>query len=259
MSEYSTSNLFGIPVAKCTLQDVVTIADQHITEKKNFQIGVINAAKVVKMKRDAGLRESVLSSDIILADGSSIVVASKVLGDPLPERVTGIDLMYALLESADKNAFRVFLLGASEDISEKVEAWVNATYPGAIVCGRANGYFKEEDEPDLVAKIRESSPDLLFVAITSPKKENFISRWNDDLGATVLHGVGGSFDVVAGKVKRAPKLFQKTGMEWFYRLAQEPRRLAWRYISTNTQFMVMLFVARLRGKPNKESIGRKES
>jgi len=246
MSEFPTSSLFDIPVAKCTLGDVVAIAEQRIADKSQFQIGVINAAKVVKMSKDEFLRESVLSSDIILADGSSVVLASKVLGDALPERVTGIDLMHELLISADRNRYRVFLLGASEDVSLKVAAWIEKEHPNAIICGRANGYFDADAEAGIVASIRESEADILFVAITSPKKEVFMAKWHDEMGVTVLHGVGGSFDVVAGKVQRAPLAYQRTGMEWFYRLAQEPRRLAWRYISTNTRFIMMLSAAWLR-------------
>jgi len=237
----ATIDLFGISVARCTLPEVVAIAERHITDGSRFRIGVINAAKVVKMRRDNFLRDSVCSSDIIVADGASIVLASKVLGEPLPERVTGIELMHGLLRSADQHKSRVFLLGATEEVSMKVESWIKDNHPDAIICGRANGYFKADDESMLVEKIRESKPDMLFVAITSPKKEIFVARWEDQLGATVLHGVGGSFDVVAGKVQRAPLFFQKWGLEWLYRVIQEPRRLAWRYISTNTMFLLMLF------------------
>lgn len=247
MSGFSVSSLFGIPVAKLTLSEVVQLCERHIDENEPLQIGVINAAKVVKMQRDEFLNDSVMASDIILADGSSIVAASKLLRDPLPERVAGIDLMHALLESADRKHHRVFLLGASEAVSAKVEAWVKDNHPGAVVCGRADGYFNSDDEEALAERIRESNPDMLFVAITSPKKEVFMAQWGDRIGATIVHGVGGSFDVVAGKVKRAPLIFQKLGMEWFYRLAQEPRRLAWRYISTNTRFAIMLLRAKIFG------------
>lgn len=248
MNDIDTATMFGIPVAKVTLDEAVRLSERHIEDESTLQIGVINAAKVVKMQRDEFLSQSVLSSDIILADGSSIVAAARLLGNPLPERVAGIDLMHALLESANRNRYRVFLLGASEAISAKVENWVKETHPDVIVCGRADGYFEADDEEALVERIKTSNPDILFVAITSPKKEIFMARWGDELGATLMHGVGGSFDVVAGKVKRAPMIFQKLGMEWFYRLAQEPRRLAWRYISTNTRFAVMLLREMLSGK-----------
>ena len=258
MSEFATSKVFDIPVARCTLTEVVAIVEQRISTKSQFQIGVINAAKIVKMQSDDFLRDSVLSSDIILADGSSVVLASRVLGNPLPERVAGIDLMHALLVSADSNGHRVFLLGASEEVSQKVADWIESTHPNAIVCGRAHGYFDADQEEALVRKIRESSPDLLFVAMTSPKKEIFIAKWRDQLGATVLHGVGGSFDVVAGKVQRAPLVFQRLGMEWFYRMIQEPRRLGWRYLSTNTRFMTMLAGAWLKRTLSFGSTGRSE-
>lgn len=248
MSDFPVATMFGIPVAKVSLEEAVRLSERRIDEKLRLQIGVINAAKVVNMQRDKFLNDSVMASDIILADGSSIVAASKLLGDPLPERVAGIDLMHALLESADRNHYRVFLLGASEAVSEKVDAWVRENHPGAVICGRADGYFSADDEPALAEKIRASKPDMLFVAITSPKKEIFMARWGDELGVTLMHGVGGSFDVVAGKVKRAPVIFQKLGMEWFYRLAQEPRRLAWRYISTNTRFAIMLLRAMIFGE-----------
>lgn len=241
MSDFSTSILFGIPVARCSLDEIIAIAERHIREKDRLRIGVINAAKVVKMKRDSFLWDSICTSDLIIADGASIVLASKVLGKALPERVTGIDLMHRLLLSANEHGSRVFLLGATEEVSRKVESWIKRTHPGVVISGRANGYCESENEPALVRMIRESESDILFVAITSPKKEIFIARWETQLGATVLHGVGGSFDVVAGNVERAPLVFQKWGLEWLYRLVQEPRRLAWRYISTNTIFLLMLF------------------
>ncbi len=240
MTASTVVDLFGISVACSTLDEVVAIAEQHIADRERLRVGVINAAKVVKMRKDDFLSDSVCSSDIVVADGASIVLASKVLGRPLPERVTGIDLMHGLLRSADTNKSRVFLLGASEDVSLKVAAWIKEHHPHAVICGRRNGYYKPDEEGELVKQIRDSEADILFVAITSPKKEIFIARWEDELGATVLHGVGGSFDVVAGKVERAPEFFQKWGLEWFYRLIQEPRRLAWRYISTNTLFLLML-------------------
>jgi N-acetylglucosaminyldiphosphoundecaprenol N-acetyl-beta-D-mannosaminyltransferase len=213
-------DFLGIPVCTLDLQGAVDLIDSAIRARQGLQIGVINAAKVANMATDPVLRDAVLSSDVIFADGISVVWASRLLGAPLPARVAGIDLMMALLVRGKERRYRVFCLGATEAISAR----------------RHHGYYSNEDETKVVELIAAARPDLLFVAMTSPKKENFLAKWGARLNTLVTHGVGGSFDVLAGHVQRAPRAWQALGLEWLYRVLQEPRRLWKRYFVTNIAF-----------------------
>ena len=235
-----TIKMFGIDIHPMGMSAALDVVNECITSKQSLHVGMLNAAKVVNMKRNPALGEDVTSSNLILADGSAVVLASKILNKKLPERVAGIDLMHGILERGDKLGYRVFCLGATEEISEEIERQINKHYPGVIIAGRQNGYFSEEQQADVAENIAASHADVLFVAITSPKKEQFMAKWGDIMRVPVVHGVGGSFDVFAGKVKRAPLLWQKMGMEWLYRVLQEPGRLWKRYLITNTLFIGML-------------------
>ncbi|MCB1679468.1 MAG: WecB/TagA/CpsF family glycosyltransferase [Halioglobus sp.] len=236
-------DILGVPVAAVRLTEVIDMVDRTISGKDQLHIGVVNAAKVVNMRRDPLLGEDVLSSDIILADGAAIVLAGKVLRRPLPERVAGIDLMFAMLRLASEKNYRVFCLGATEEISRDVAHKIAQHYPGVILAGRRNGYFSGQEESAVAHEIGSAQADILFVAMTSPKKESFMAKWMDVMNVPVVHGVGGSFDVMAGKVERAPERWQKLGLEWLYRVKQEPRRLWRRYLVTNTLFVWMLLKA----------------
>jgi N-acetylglucosaminyldiphosphoundecaprenol N-acetyl-beta-D-mannosaminyltransferase len=240
MTNIPTRSILGVPIAAVRLPDVLDIVHKTIVKRRKLQIGVVNAAKIVNMRRDTRLSEDVLSSDIILADGIAVVWASRLLRRPLPERVTGIDLMFSMLERGSRHGYRVFCLGATDDVVSAVAARIATDYPGVKVVGVRNGYFTDEEEPAVAAEIAAADPDILFVAMTSPKKENFLGRWADRLPVRVYHGVGGSFDVMAGKVSRAPALWQGLGLEWLYRVKQEPRRLWRRYLVTNTLFVALV-------------------
>lgn len=231
--------LFGIPISPIRLANALEIIHTTISDKKQLHIGVVNAAKVVNMRRNKELRDDVLSSDLILADGVSIVWASRLLGGSLPERVTGIDLMMGMLRQGDRYGYRMYCLGATAEVLDKVADRIAAEFPNVRLVGKQNGYFTSEEEESVAGNIAAASPDILLVAMTSPKKERFMARWGNSLGVPVFHGVGGSFDVFAGKVQRAPERWQRLGLEWLYRLKQEPRRLWRRYLVTNTLFALM--------------------
>jgi len=237
--------MLGTHIHAATVTDALDAVDGAISSGERLMIGVVNAAKIVNMKSDEELSNDVNSSDLILADGMSVVIASKVLGKPLPERVTGIDLMNGILERGMQLKHRVYCFGATEEVSTAVEQEFLSRYPGVSIVGRRNGYFDESDEPKIVEDIASANADVLFVAITSPTKERFMARWSDRLNVTVIHGVGGSFDVVAGMVKRAPESWQRLGLEWLYRVKQEPRRLWKRYLVTNTLFALLVLKSML--------------
>jgi N-acetylglucosaminyldiphosphoundecaprenol N-acetyl-beta-D-mannosaminyltransferase len=176
----------------------------------------------------------------MLADGMAVVWASRLLGRPLPERVSGIDLFTNLLEAAGERGESVYILGAKQDVLDRVIKIIHKRYPGVTVAGARHGYFSNEDEPAIAEAIRQAGADYLFLGMTTPKKEQFIGRWGATMGVKVCHGVGGSLDVMAGEVKRAPERWQKLGLEWLYRVCQEPRRLWKRYLVTNTLFLGLL-------------------
>ncbi len=204
----------GCPLDIASMSETVEAVWSAVAEGKFTQHVVVNVAKLVNMRSDAQLNESVRSCDIINIDGMGVVLGARFLGCAVPERVAGIDLFHELLAMSAENGFSVFLLGAKDDVVSAASDKVKGLYPGLKVAGYHHGYFWD-DEAAMVDKIRASGAHMLFVAITSPKKENFINRWRDQLGVTFVMGVGGTFDVVAGKVKRAPRWMQEWGLSGF--------------------------------------------
>lgn len=241
--------LFGLPFDPVTLAEAVERCRRAARTRRRLLVGVANAAKVVAVRDDEVLREALLACDLLLADGQSVVWAGSVLGRPLPERVAGIDLFEALLGVAEADGFSVYLLGARQEVLDRLVEVVTARHPRLRVAGAHHGYYTAEEEAGVVAAIADSGADLLFLGMTSPRKETFLARHRDALGASVLHGVGGSFDVLAGVTRRAPERWQRLGLEWAYRLLQEPRRLWRRYLTTNSRFLLALARERVRATP----------
>ncbi len=164
------------------------------------------------------------TADLVVPDGAGVVWAARRLKQPVQERVAGFDLMHELLSEGDNRGWSAYLLGASADIIEAAHEKLQKQYPGVRFVGYRDGYFTDRDDGEVVAAIRAANPDLLFVARSTMNQEPWIEKYQSVLGVPVIMGVGGSFDVVSGKLKRAPALFRKMGMEWFYRLLQEPSR-----------------------------------
>ncbi len=237
--------VLGCPMDVATMDDTVDSIAERVEERHFTQHVVVNVAKVVDMQKNSVLDESVRSCNIINIDGMGVLWGARLLGYDIPERVAGVDLFYCLLQMSAQRGFPVFLLGAEEEIVIEARRRVEEIYPHLIVAGHHHGYFWE-DEETVVDKIRISNARLLFVAITSPKKENFINKWKDQLGVDFVMGVGGTFDVVAGKVKRAPKWMQRIGLEWLYRVYQEPRRMWKRYLLTNSKFAWLLTLEKVK-------------
>ncbi len=229
-------DLFGIGVDALTMTQAVSRCTDAVQRGGHLSVGMVNAAKVVAMRRDEQLRHAVADSGMVLADGQSVVWASRMLGAPVPERVAGIDLFLELLDEADRHGYCVYFLGARRDVLDRMLAEVGRRYPGLAVAGARDGYFRPDEEPEVVAEIRRSGANLLFIGMTSPKKELFVSQWGKTSQASVVHGVGGSFDVLAGLTRRAPVWYQDHGLEWLYRAWQEPVRLGRRYVTTNIWF-----------------------
>lgn len=220
------------------MQETLAIVDNTISKGEQLHHVVVNAGKIVAMQSDMQLRQSVNESDLINADGQAVVWASKILGKPLKERVAGIDLMVNLIELAHKKNYKVFFFGAKEEVVKTVVDNYSKTYSPNIIAGYRNGYFKKEEEQDIAREIANSGANMLFVAISSPTKENFLYDNKTLLDkVNFIMGVGGSFDVVSGKVKRAPIWMQDSGLEWFYRFSQEPKRMWKRYLVGNSKFI----------------------
>ena len=231
-----TVNLLDINVFAMSMNNVLDLCEKTIEQRSSLLIGVLNVAKAVNSRKDNRLRKSLDDADIVVADGRGIIWLSKLVGKPLPERVAGIDIMCKLFERASEKKYRVYFLGAKQHVVEKVVNYVGDNHPGLVVAGYHDGYFDDSSEKEVADDIRDSKADILFVAVPSPKKENFLSKWREYMNVPVCHGVGGSFDVVAGVTKRAPLWMQKYGLEWFYRVMQEPGRMWKRYLVTNSVF-----------------------
>lgn len=231
--------LFGLRFDPLTMAEVVQRCRIALQTRRQLLIGVVNAAKAVNMRADATLRASLLKCDLLLADGQSIVWASKLLARPLPERVAGIDLFEQLLLLAERENHAVYLLGGREDVLKQLIARLAVRFPRLRIAGSRDGYFKDSESAEVAREIRGSGAEMLFLGMSSPKKEIFLGTYGSDLDVPILHGVGGSFDVLAGITKRAPLSWQRLGLEWAYRLLQEPRRMWRRYLYTNAGFVIL--------------------
>lgn len=233
-------NFFGVNLDIITMQETLERISKFIKNKEGVQHVVVNVAKLVYAQKDTQLREIINSCPLINVDGAGVILGAKFLGINIPERVAGIDLMEKLIEYSAQKGYRPYFFGASEEIVKSVVEIYKEKYPQLEIAGYRNGYYNEDEEADVVENVKNSKADILFVAMGSPKKEIFLSKYSKVMEVPFTMGVGGSFDVVAGKVQRAPEWMQKTHSEWIYRLIQEPKRMWKRYTVTNTIFLGMI-------------------
>jgi N-acetylglucosaminyldiphosphoundecaprenol N-acetyl-beta-D-mannosaminyltransferase len=233
--------MMGCQIDNLSMEDTLAKIEGFIRSGLPHQHVVVNVDKLVKASRDEQLRRIINECALINADGMPVVWASRLLGKPLKERVAGVDLFEALMARAAGKGWRVFLLGAREDVVQAVRETYLRKYPQLAIAGVRNGYWNgEQEEAAVVEQIRASGADLLFVAISSPKKEQFLGRYQAAMKIPFAMGVGGTFDVAIGKVKRAPRWMQKAGLEWFFRFLQEPRRMFRRYFIDDMAFIWLL-------------------
>ena len=233
-------SVLGCPLAPVTLDDAVGAIDACVTRGRPVQHMSMNAAKLVKLQRDAGLREAVEACELVTADGQAVVWAARILGQPVPERVTGIDLMRALLERASERGWRIFLLGARPQVVEAAAAQIRRRFAGIERVGFHHGYFTEAEEEAVLVQIEREAPHLLFLALETPAKEYLLARLRRRMLIPFAMGIGGSLDVMTGRKRRAPRWMQRVGLEWLFRLLQDPRRLAGRYVVGNTKFTLLV-------------------
>ena len=238
--------LFGLRLDPLTMGQAVARCTEAIEDREQLSIGVVNAAKIVTMRRDAQLREAVAGCGMILADGQSVVWASRVLGAPLPERVAGDrPVQGAARRVRPARLPRVLPRGTAGRAGRMLEE-AGRRFPGLIVAGARDGYYQPGDEAEIAEEIRTSRADMLFLGMSSPSKELFMGEWGTATKAHVVHGVGGSFDILAGQTRRAPLWYQTHGLEWLYRARQEPIRLGRRYLTTNLAFLALVARERIR-------------
>lgn len=230
----------GCLIDNLSMEETLQKIEGFIHSGKPHQHVVVNVDKVVKASKDPELRRIINECALINVDGMPVVWASRLLGKSLKERVAGVDLFEALMKRSAEKGWRVFFLGAREEVVRGVKDLYEKKLPGLQVTGYCNGYWKPEEETGVVKLIAESRPDLLFVAISSPKKEQFLDQYQAAMKVPFAMGVGGTFDVVVGKVKRAPAWMQRSGLEWFYRFLQEPRRMFRRYFIEDMYFFWLL-------------------
>jgi N-acetylglucosaminyldiphosphoundecaprenol N-acetyl-beta-D-mannosaminyltransferase len=214
---------FGIDVSPYTYEEIIENIKKRIDSNQTSTIIAVNPEKVMKGEKNPDLRELINSATYQIPDGVGILLASKLKGGQIRSRVTGVDMMERLLRFAQEEEHGVFLYGAKEEVVSKAAENIEKKYPGITISGYQNGYIKDNEA--LIQQINASGAKLLFVAMGSPRQELWIRENMPRLDTLVYQGVGGSFDVFAGHVKRAPKLYRKLGIEWLYRLMKEPKRL----------------------------------
>jgi N-acetylglucosaminyldiphosphoundecaprenol N-acetyl-beta-D-mannosaminyltransferase len=237
--------VYGCRVDRVTLDEALDQIETWIASGERGRLGLaVNAAKLQTMRVDGGLRALAARADLVVADGVGVVWAAAALGTPLPERVPGVELCGRLLERAASRGWRPYLLGASRDVVHQLRARLEAS--GVNVAGAHHGYWAVLDEPSVAEAVAASGADLLFVALGSPRQEAFLLRWSAELGVPYAMGVGGSFDVLAGRVERAPDALGRAGLEWAWRMSRQPWRLASRRTMTLAAFTVRLIRTRIQ-------------
>lgn len=234
-------HIAGCRIDNLTMAETLLAVEGFVASGQPHQHVVVNVDKLVKAAQDPELRRIVNDCALVNADGMPVVWASRLLGRPLKERVAGIDLFDALMSRAAERGWRVYLLGARREVVDEVQRRYAARFPQLAFAGWRDGYWTPAQEPAVADAIARARTDLLFVAISSPMKERFLGRWQAHMRVPFAMGVGGSFDVAAGRVRRAPRWMQRAGLEWFFRFLQEPRRMFRRYFVDDAAFAGVLW------------------
>ena len=238
-------HILGVPFIKATRREFIEKLQQRIAQNDKTFVVTANPEIVMHSLQDPAYKKILDKANYITADGIGIVKAAGLIGDSLPERVSGYDMMLDLLVLANEKHQRVFFLGAAEPVLQETVRLVKERYPNVIVAGQQNGFFDWED-PELPQRIRESQADLVFVALGFPRQELWIGGNIDKFDKGVFIGIGGSFDVFSGNVKRAPEMWQKMNLEWFYRLVKQPSR--WRRMLVLPKFALVVLQRKASSK-----------
>lgn len=241
-------DMFGIPLARLDMEGALARVAQFVEERSPHMIVTSDTPILVRAHDDPEFQEIVRGADIVTADGRGVVWMARALGLPVRERVSGVDLVERICEWAAPRGHSVYLLGAQPGVAEEAARVLQERHPGLCVAGTHHGYFTPEQEPEVVRRIAAARPDILFVAFGAPRQERWIRRHQAEIQAPVAIGVGGTFDVLAGRVKRAPAWVQRAGLEWLYRALREPRRLPRLWALPRLVWMTLLEALRRRGR-----------
>jgi len=241
-------NAFNIKIHAATLSEFVSIIKQSLQQRKHLVQFGVNSATVNETRENEDFRRVINSADLLNIDGMSVVWALRCLGHKVPERVATPDLAEGVMAMAAENNFSVFLFGATDKVIPLCVENLKKVYPGMRVAGWRDGYYEAEEESTIIDQINQSGADILLIGISSPKKELLFDKYRDKLGAYYVLGVGGYFDILSGRTKRAPKWMQNRGLEWVFRLLQEPRRMWRRYLIGNNKFLWTLIREKSRGR-----------
>ncbi|MHB1256310.1 MAG: WecB/TagA/CpsF family glycosyltransferase [Dethiobacteraceae bacterium] len=217
--------ILDIPTDAVTLAEAVAWAQEKLSQNRPHFIASVNPEICLSARRNSTLQAALLAADLRIPDGIGIVLASRLCGGQIRERVTGIDLMEELVALAAAEGKKVFLFGAAEGVAAAAASKLKERYPSLLVAGTAHGYLPQAADEEVACDIAASGADMVFVALGSPRQELFVAKHGAASGAKLLMVVGGSFDVLSGRLKRAPLLYQRLGLEWFYRLIQQPKRI----------------------------------
>lgn len=237
--------IFGLKYGLETEEETICAISDAISKDGDnpFVRSDINVGTIVASVHDSMIKEYINKSDIVNMDGMGAIYGARFLNKKIPPRVTGADLFEKLLALAEEKKYSVYFLGATEDVNNLTFQKALDEYPNLKVAGRHNGYFFDSQEA-MVESVAKCEPDILFIGIKSPEKEAFIMRWKSKLKSKVILGIGGTFDVYSGHVERAPSWMQDNGLEWLFRVIQEPRRMWWRYAVSNSRFAWLLIKAK---------------
>jgi N-acetylglucosaminyldiphosphoundecaprenol N-acetyl-beta-D-mannosaminyltransferase len=223
MKEIAT--ILGVPVVPYTMDEAVAKLTQDTLEQKRNFVVTANAEIIMMAQDDPEYKQLLTeSADLVLPDGAGTVWAGNYLGYTIPERVAGYDLYLRLLEEAAKNGIPVYFFGGKPGIAEEAAEEGKRRWPGLKVADCRNGYFSAEEEPEILDGINRSGAAILFAALGAPKQEKWLAKYREQLKPCLLMGIGGSFDVLAGKMQRAPKWMQDAKLEWLFRLVKQPSR-----------------------------------
>lgn len=216
--------ILGVKVDAVTMTQAVESVERLIAAKKNSIIATANAEMLLRATHDDELKTILNAAELVVPDGAGTVWAAHHLGHDMPERVAGFDLVQELMKISPSRGYKFFLFGAAPGIADKAKLKAEELYPGIKIVGTRNGYFTADDEPAIIAQIKDAKPDVLLAALGVPKQEKWLYAHKDELGVPVSIGVGGTFDVMAGVVKRAPVWMQRAKLEWLYRAMLQPSR-----------------------------------
>jgi N-acetylglucosaminyldiphosphoundecaprenol N-acetyl-beta-D-mannosaminyltransferase len=243
-------SIFGVPFSKLSMNETVNLITHMIESREPHQIITANPIMVMSAVDSSTYMQLLQAADLVVPDGAGIVWAANYVGNPVAERVTGFDLLHRMMQLGESKGWKVYLLGASPEMIEAAASSLKRQYPALQLVGYRDGYFQADEDAAVIANIREHDPDILLIGRSADKQEPWIAQYKQQLRVPVIMGVGGSFDVLSGKLKRAPVMFQRLRLEWFYRLLQEP----WRY---KRMLVLPKFAMKvIREKKNVQNMGK---